>query len=155
LLVGSLLHLAVGFVEPVPRTVAAVLFLLSAGAVAGVWPRFPTSRWRVPRIWAKHGETAYAAVFGFILGVGFVTASPSPGLVAVAVGVMTLGSWNEASLVFVAFALARMTPLVAVAISAARRQGAFDLLERFGSLAVGFASVEVVVLLAAAAGFML
>jgi len=124
LLCGSLLTAIVlvavaGLAGPLPLPAVAAVCLASAVLLAlqAVVPlRLPGSHWMVPREWARFGTTRYAALFGFALGTGVVTALPSPALYALLAMVEAAPRWWQAVGLMVVFGLARgaMVPLLTV-----------------------------------------
>jgi hypothetical protein len=143
-------------VGPPPRLALAVLLLLLALAIAtGAFPSFfGGSAWRVPRRWGRLPGPLYPGVFGLVLGLGFVTASPSPALFGWAVASMSLGSWEQAVLVFGSFAAMRALTLVAVATAAGRGLDGQAFLDGLTSLTRVVPWLEATLLLAVAAVYL-
>lgn len=109
-------------------TGALVLTLALAGCVAifarGDMSTAAGSAWRVPRNWAAVGHSTYAAVFGVALGAGFITALPSVGLLGIFLWAVADAKPVIVLVVFVAFALGRVLPFLAIA-ERSRRTGVF------------------------------
>jgi hypothetical protein len=122
LLSGSLLTAVVlvamaGLAGPLPLPAVAAVCLASAVLLvlqAVVPLRLPGSRWMVPREWARFGTPSYAALFGFALGTGVITALPSPALYALLAMVEAAPRWWQAVGLMLVFGLARgaMVPLL-------------------------------------------
>jgi hypothetical protein len=98
---------------------AGAIAVLAAAAVLGLRP--PSSPWRVPRGWAQAGDTGFAAIFGFALGLGFPTLVATFGFYALVVWGLT-EPWHATVPVFVAFALARSLLLVAASSRGSQEQ---------------------------------
>jgi hypothetical protein len=98
---------------PVP-VVAAVCIAAALATVAGV--RIPTSRWMVPREWARFGTTGHAALFGFSLGTGVATLLPSAAMYALLVAAESAPSPSRSYALVLTFAAARalMVPFLTV-----------------------------------------
>jgi hypothetical protein len=110
--VGSQLDLPAG-------ASAGAIALLAGATVLGLTP--PSSPWRVPRGWAQAGDTGFAAIFGFALGLGFPTLIASFGFYALVVWGLT-EPWQATIPVFVAFGLARSLLLVAASFRSSQEQ---------------------------------
>lgn len=125
--------------------VSAVAF--SSAAVAAIRPSsLPLgSRWRIPRTWRGLGPTKYAAVFGFILGMGVLTAIPSISFLTLLVWCTSAPAWRDVLLVFVAFGASRSLPL-AIATVRANRRNEIGLVDRVAMSVQRLAALEVVVL---------
>jgi hypothetical protein len=87
----------------------------AAAAAAGFIRPLPSSPWRVPRSWVRLGDTAYSAIFGFVLGLGFATSVPSSGFYFLVAWALS-AQWATAILVFGLFAVARATPLIVAGV---------------------------------------
>lgn len=104
----------------VPAPAVGVVALGAAAAAAGLIG-LPSPRWRVPRGLAAAGDTAYAVLFGLVLGAGLFTAVPSAGLYILITWGLT-ADWAETWPVFVLFAIGRFVPLAVAAV----RSGSAD-----------------------------
>jgi hypothetical protein len=130
-------------------SIAAIpLPMVGATAAAAVFIRaFPTrrrilgSRWRVPRRWGQFGHVPYAAVFGFSLGTGILTALPSAGYYSVLAWGVTAQAWERIWPVFLSFALARAVPMIVSSIES-RRGGVYPSPHRFDALASSMSRIE-------------
>jgi hypothetical protein len=120
---GALLHLgARGIGYPPPWVFASVAAVGAVAAATGGKRFLPQSRWRVPREWGARGRVPFAAIFGSILGVGILTALPSPGFLALLVWALAASSWSSVWPVFLAYGAGRAVPLLVLAVWARRRQ---------------------------------
>jgi hypothetical protein len=97
---------------PVRLPLAAVGVVAVLAVLVG--DRGPTSSWRIPRHWCSGGILRCAAVFGSLLGVGFLTAVASPGLYVLWSWAFASRSWSLAWPAFLAFGLGRGLPALAV-----------------------------------------
>jgi hypothetical protein len=147
LAIASALHAVHLYAVHLPQEAVGVVAVTSA-VVAAIFPHLlPSSPWRVPRSWARFGRP-YAAIFGFALGTGILTALPSVSFYTL----LTWGlaaSWPATWSVFVLFALARATPLFIAAIPSAERDP-IRLVGGGRNLAAALAPVEGFLLLALA-----
>lgn len=124
LVVGFSLHLLVNIFGHLPLWVVGIAALTSALIGGGVVPiRLPESGWRIPQSWVRFGHAAYAALFGGILGLGFLTAIPSIGFYALLAWGLAAPGWQAVVPVFGAFGVSRALPLLFSAMGAKRRQG--------------------------------
>jgi len=143
LVTGATLHAAGALTGRPPLAALGVVSLACAAlSVAGLSGRQLGRRWRVPRSWAGLGPTVFAGLFGASLGLGFATALPSLGFLALAFASLAVGSWGAVGAAFVAFGLARAVPLVVV-YGSGRRQA----MEIVGSVASSLVPVEVLLLM--------
>jgi hypothetical protein len=98
-----------------PTVVLGVVAIVAAATTAGLIPSpFPTSPWRVPRGWGQAGDSAFAGLFGYALGLGFLTAIPSAAFYVLVTWALSVG-WGESWLAFVSFGIGRCVPLMAAA----------------------------------------
>ena len=104
-LVGTAVH--------APAVVAVVAFpllgLVRLGRPGTVMP----GGWKVRRSWERFGTRPYLFVFGFFLGLGFVTTMASPLAVAVAVWALTGPPYVAVVAVLLCFALGRIVTTAA------------------------------------------
>jgi len=142
LVTGAALHLAGALAgRPPLAALGAVSLACAALSATGLSRRQLGRRWRVPRSWTGTGPTAFAGLFGAALGLGFATALPSLGFLALAFASLTVGSWGAVCAAFVAFGLARALPL-AVVYAAGRGQ----VIESVGAVVASLVPVEIVLL---------
>ena len=107
LVAGVIVHSVASAVGRPPMTMVG-LIALAACATLLVPVRIPQSMWRIPRTWAKLGHTVYAALFGAILGLGFLTAIPSAAYYALVTWALAADSLNRVWPVFGAFGFGRV-----------------------------------------------
>lgn len=136
-ILAALLYLVGRLAGHPPLAAVGTIALISAGVGSTrLAARLPTSTWQVPRSWARFGHTAFAAVFGGILGLGFVTVMPSIGFYTLVAWALTAPRWHDVWPVFVAFGGARALLLPLIALRAQwRGEDAGAGLERFRVLA--------------------
>jgi hypothetical protein len=72
----------------------------------------PQRRWQVPQEWALHGRAVWAAEFGAILGLGFLTYVPFAGYYVLVLGCASLGDPWAAMVAMGTYGLARALPVV-------------------------------------------
>lgn len=77
----------------------------------------PQSQWQVPKSWARFGHTAFAALFGGVLGLGVLTAISAPGFFALLMWGLAATHWEDVWPVFAAFGVGRVIPLLALAFT--------------------------------------
>jgi hypothetical protein len=107
-----------------PVQVVALAALGAALVSSGLVPlRLPQSTWRVPKSWSRFGPTAFAALFGTVLGLGFLTAISSIGYYVLLLWAATSPTWSDVWPVFVAFGAGRAIPLVLAAMLAGEQEG--------------------------------
>lgn len=140
-------------VEPLrlPLVATRGVALVIAAATAFVAVVIPQSLWRVPREWGYWGPQRYAAAFGFLLGLGFVTAIPSPAFYVLIVLALSNVSPALIVAVFASFGAIRALPLVIASVASAR-SGEYPtgIVERFRVISDWAAPVEIVLLVALA-----
>jgi len=91
----------------------------------------------------------YSAIFGWILGLGFVTRVGSVGYYVLLVWGLASQNWSEVGLVFCAYGACRALPLLAIAISARVRSQYRDReLRRWDGVAVAVLPGEIALLVA-------
>jgi hypothetical protein len=155
--IGTILNLCGRLLWHPAAQVVGVIALGSAGIGSGlVRIRLPESTWQVPQSWRRFGHTAYAALFGGILGIGVATAVSS-------IGLYTLLAWSETATraadvwqVFIMFGAARGLPLLAMTLMArGRKQYPSSEVARFDSLARRIVPLELATLTAIGALFLL
>jgi hypothetical protein len=98
----------------IPLIAAAITVLLAlvAEAFGSRWTR----GWRVPQGWARVGHVKYAAVFGAAVGIGFATALPSFGVLAVLAWGASAPGVLPLIFAFTAFGIGRAAPVVLAAL---------------------------------------
>jgi hypothetical protein len=133
--------------RPPLSALGAVSLACAALSLTGASTRQLGRRWRVPRSWAGLGPTVFAGLFGASLGLGFATALPSLGFLAVAFASLTVGSWATVAAVFVAFGVARAAPLVVVYVAAAEKRPPAQVMEGVGSVASALVPLELLLLI--------
>lgn len=117
--------------------------------------RLPSSRWRVPQGWARAGYLAYATAFGWVLGMGLLTAAASVGYYALLAYAWTARSWFGVVVVFASFGLARGIPLgLAVWRGRTSRSGPYDIVQATSSLIKRLWPIEWALLLVVGASFL-
>lgn len=121
-------------------------------------PAWPTwylwTGWRVPRQWRVYGYPTYGAIFGFVLGLGFLTEIAS-------VGYYFLPIWNLSSLSFawilppsIAFGFARFLPVVlAIRQSPPDRDARISALGRTEAIGKSLSTFEFALLLGIGTAF--
>ncbi|MES2092909.1 MAG: hypothetical protein V4531_03725 [Actinomycetota bacterium] len=75
--------------------------------------------WKVRRQWQAWGDRPYMLVFGFCIGLGFLTTMASPVFIAVMMYGTTL-TWSAVCLVFLWFAIGRLSTTWVTAIGDAK-----------------------------------
>jgi hypothetical protein len=142
-------------VRPFPSSAASVVAFYCAGVIARIFPNiFPGSRWRIPKSWGARGSKFYAAVFGLVLGAGFVTALPSPSFYVLLAWGASAASVGGIFAGFLAFALARAAPIVLLAIREPLKGAEVGILESIRSAVARSRPLEVGVLVALALTFL-
>lgn len=116
----GLLFFALGrFLWQRPLQIVAFVALGSALISSGLVPvRSPQSPWRIPKSWNRFGPTTFAALFGFVLGLGFLTVVSSSGYYVLLVWAAMSPAWSDVWPAFVAFGAGRVMPLILAAILA-------------------------------------
>jgi hypothetical protein len=131
--------------HPSPLLIPIVALLGVAIRIAPIG--LPETGWRVPRSWARFGHTAYASLFGAVLGVGFLTAIPAAGFYVLLAWGVAAPSWNEIWPVFAAFAGARAMPFLIVALATiGTRSEPVDVLERIRRMVTPLIYIELTLL---------
>lgn len=155
LVLGGGIASVVALLGEMPRPSVGVVAVLAGATAAGFLPQLlPSSRWQVPRSWARLGEARYVTAFGFVLGLGVFTAIPSSGFyVVIAWGLST--DWAHALLALVAFAFARATPLLVAAAVGRRGVNAPTFAWTARRIAMRLHPLEVPLLVVVAAVFLL
>ncbi|MCZ9880855.1 hypothetical protein [Arthrobacter sp. B2a2-09] len=97
----------------VPAVVVGLLLLVLAPFRIARPMSVAPGGWKVRREWERWGTTRYMAVFGWFLGLGFVTTMASPLFVVCALWALSQGHWAVAVFTFLAFAVGRLTTTVA------------------------------------------
>jgi hypothetical protein len=147
LVTGAGLHVAGGLTGRPPLAALGAVSLGCAGlGAAGASALQLGRRWRVPRSWAGMGPTVYAGLFGGALGLGFATALPSLGFLALAFASLTVGSWEVVCVAFVAFGVARALPLVVVYAAGGGERASRQVMEGIGTAAASLVPAEVLLL---------
>lgn len=136
-----------------PVQVIALAALGAALASSGLVPvRLPQSAWRVPKSWNRFGPTAFSALFGAVLGFGFLTAISSTGYYVLLVWAAISPIWSDVWPVFIAFGTGRAIPLILAAILAGEQEGRLQgVLQRIRSAARAMVYVEIGLLVAVSA----
>lgn len=148
LIFGISLHLLADAFGHPPLWVVGIVALASAAVGGGIVPiRILGRGWRIPQTRARFGHVAYAALFGGILGVGFLTAVPSIGFYAFVAWGLAAPGWESVVLVFGAFGVGRSVPLLSSALNSKKR-GEYpdEELDRFDDLALKAFFVELFLL---------
>jgi hypothetical protein len=136
------LHLA-GTGLSVPRQAVGAVALAGAAIAIGAMPDlFPRSKWRIPREWTRLGPLGYSAIFGTILGVGFLTAIPSIAFYPMMTWGLAAESWASLLPVFLAFGLIRPVPLVLVAALGLRGHDPVESLGRMQAVATAMLPIR-------------
>jgi hypothetical protein len=89
----------------------------------------------VPRHWALFGTPVYELLFGFALGVGFLTVIPFAGFFVVLALEMTAGSLLRAAIIGTVFGVGRSLPLILVAARRLSTEPAYVLAKTRGLVA--------------------
>lgn len=97
----------------VPVAVVGLLLLVLAPFRIARPTTVAPGGWKVRREWERWGTTRYMAVFGWFLGLGFVTTMASPLFVVCALWALSQGNWSVAVFTFLAFAAGRLMTTVA------------------------------------------
>jgi hypothetical protein len=100
---------------------------LSSGCELNVW-RFPLpqSHWQVPRHWQiQVGRRVAVVAYGTILGSGVFTKISSASFYLVLIWPVLLGDPTAGAAGFIGFAIGRVTPVVAMALSATSAETAW------------------------------
>lgn len=100
----------------------AVAATYGAAELYGVTWWVPTRHWQVPKEYVRYGMPFYAAAFGLILGVGFLTFVTSVGYYLLIGICLLVGDPFRAALLMGVFGLARTVPVL-LAPSLARAKG--------------------------------
>ncbi len=144
LLTTALLVRSIGLTFPL----LVVGLLAAAGALAPSQPhRISISRWRVPRAWGALGRLPYGLLFGFALGSGVLTATPSVGFIVLICWLLST-STGAGVLVMLAFASARALPAVAIAADPRGLSERSRAVDRIAKLSEKWTGLERVVLVA-------
>lgn len=105
--------------EPIGGRQIALVVAVFGGVGYGVseilglrW-RLPQRHWQVPQRWGGYGRPLYAAAFGAILSVGFLTFIPYAGYYLLILLAFAVTDWHWTVLFAVLFAWARVAPIVA------------------------------------------
>ncbi len=110
-----------GSLQPLLRpgrlAVAAILAVLGLASLLAP-ARWGIGGWRVPRQWEAWGPSRYLFVFGFALGLGFLTAVPSLILVGFQLWVWSLPAWGALMVGEASFVLGRLLVPVLTAYQA-------------------------------------
>jgi hypothetical protein len=113
--------------------------------------------YKVPRDWERWGPSRYLGVFGFFLGLGFVTTMPSPVMIGLLAWTWHLRNLGLAIVTFMAFAVGRSLPSLKVYLASRREEDvkeAADTMARrvpgVGLAEAGVATALALVLLSAA-----
>jgi len=121
LVMGALVYLAGHALPPIGSSFTGLVAAAAALTATGLLPvRFPSSKWQVPREWARLGWVAFTASFGAILGAGVLTRIASPGFYVVLAWGLSAPDWGAIWPAFLAFGLARAAPSVAIALGVLR-----------------------------------
>jgi hypothetical protein len=141
-IIASSIHAPRGLLVP-------LAFLCAIAASEAVHIRLPQSTWRVPQTWGRLGPIGFASSFGFALGIGLLTAVPSPGFYVAIYYALTGPPAGVTFLAFALYAVVRATPLLAVArLSYFRCEHPAHRVQRWSKTASALAPIEAVVLLA-------
>ena len=104
---ASLLFL-VGKVVHAPAVVAMVAFVLLGLVRLGRPGTVMPGGWKVRRSWERFGTRPYLFLFGYFLGLGFVTTMASPLALAIAAWALTGSAYVAVTGVLLCFALGRI-----------------------------------------------
>jgi cytochrome c biogenesis protein CcdA len=111
---GATLALIGSWMRP-PEILVGITAVIAGAMAAGLLPSFPASRWRVPRSFSMFGEGQFVLVFGFVLGLGVLTALPSFGFYVLVAWGLT-GSLYFTLPAFLAFSAGRALPVITAAV---------------------------------------
>jgi len=78
--------------------------------------------YKVPRDWERWGPSRYLGVFGFFLGLGFVTTMPSPVMIGLLAWTWHLRDLGLAIATFMVFAVGRSLPAMNVYLASRREE---------------------------------
>jgi hypothetical protein len=112
---GIALAAAVRMLQP-PAVVVATTGALTIVAALSSIRILPSSPWRVPRSWGFVGHHRYAAAFGFLLGLGFMTARPAVSYWLLLVAALGTGSSIICLVVMLLFGLGRALAPAPIAV---------------------------------------
>jgi hypothetical protein len=115
--VAGLIRLLQQVLRPNALCVAVVLVALGLVAPSG-WGR---GGWRVPRQWESWGSTRYLFVFGYAIGLGFLTAIPSLTLIGFQVWAWSLPARGVLAAAEASFVLGRLLDPVLSGYQAGRQ----------------------------------
>jgi hypothetical protein len=102
--------------------IAITSLVFGYAGLLGAHIRPPSRCWLVPRSWHAYGRDRFAAAFGFILGLGWMTRVGSIAYWLLLATCFVQGSLFSSLLLFAVFGLVRATPLLL--ISRVRANGA-------------------------------
>jgi hypothetical protein len=106
----------IGALAPIPK-VAVVFTLIAVGAVRVFRPStVGVGGWKVRRSWERLGTLRFMAIFGGILGLGFVTTMASPVFLAVVAGAVYIGQFYAVLFTLLCFAMGRVATTVLVSV---------------------------------------
>lgn len=156
-LTSTMLHVIGRLVWQPPLQLVGLVALVTAFSVGGIMPLpLPTSTWVLPQSWSRFGHPAYAGLFGGLLGLGVVTVISSAGFYAILAYGLTAPYLHGALPVFLVFGVARVLPIVALAIIPLRREvQVHEYLERTSELAKLILPLELALLSAAGVLFLM
>lgn len=151
LVIGSLLHGLAAQVAYPP------FYLLGLVAMGCAWCTASRrlvsrlqSRWLIPQKWARAGRVRFAAIFGWILGLSFLTRISSVGFYALAAWGLGNQDFKEVWIVFGSYGLFRALPLIAISgLMRSRRGHKFEGLQEWERFAYLLRPAEVFLLVAA------
>ena len=101
-------HVLAGLLRRPPLPIVALTAALAIAFIVRGYGRPQVSHWRVPVEWHRRGHVQFAGLFGFSLGVGFLTNWPSIGFPALVLLAAAVDDWRVALLLGCAFALGRV-----------------------------------------------
>lgn len=138
------------FLQPGPLVVAVVLAVLGLASLRAP-VKWGFGGWRVPRGWEAWGPSRYLFVFGYALGLGFLTAVPSLTLVGFQLWVWSLPAWTALVLGEASFVLGRLLVPVITAYQARAGDDVVLTADRLAARVVRFGYLEPTIALALAA----
>lgn len=82
----------------------------------------PSASWQVPKVWRSLGRSRFSFLFGFFLGLGFVTIVSSWAYYVVLAGALLQSTPLKATAILAAFAVGRAAPVYDISLCLYRNE---------------------------------